>query len=99
MASDNLLVELSPPLLEAIDVSGEAGKLDYFQLLGLDRAVCAEADVERAIMARSKVLRPWQNSPQHGQETIKLLPMLHRIAAVLKDPVRREAYEIGRAHV
>ncbi|MBI1784535.1 SUMF1/EgtB/PvdO family nonheme iron enzyme [Candidatus Sumerlaeota bacterium] len=87
------MVEVSPPLLEAMDISGDAGKIDYFRLLGLERGACGLPDVERAVMARSKLLRPWQNSPQHGQETVKLLPMLHRIASVLKDPVRREAYE------
>ncbi len=92
MAADNLLLELAPPLLEALELSGHAGKLDYFALLGIQRSGFAAADVDRAVMARSKALRPWQNSPQYGPDIVKLLPMLHRIAAILKDPVRRDAY-------
>ncbi len=92
MATDNLILEISPALLEAMDIPGEGGKVDYFRLLGLQGENFAASDVDRAVMTRSKALRPWQNSPQHGDETIKLLPMLHRIAAILKDPQRREAY-------
>ncbi|GEM_PF-4601475 len=93
MARDNLTVEISPVLLEAIGLSGETGSLDYFQLLGLDRQRWQPADLERGVLDRTKALRPWQNSPQHGEETVRLLPMLHRVASVLRDSARRRAYE------
>lgn len=96
--AENLLLEINPVLLEAMDVSGDSGKLTYFQLLGLSPNGFTPADVDKAVMAKSRALRVWQNSPQHGEETVKLLPMLHRIATVLKDPKRREAYaqEVSR---
>lgn len=93
MAADNLTLEISPSLLEAMDLPGASGKLDYFIFFGLNPDQYVAADIDRVVMARSKALRPWQNSPQHGAETIKLLPMLHRIAAVLKDAARAEAYK------
>lgn len=92
MAKDNLILKISPALLEAMGLPGDERGIDYFRLLGLDRAGVTPAEVDRAVMARSKSLRQWQNSPQHGEEAVKLLPMMHRIASVLKDPGRRSAY-------
>lgn len=93
MASDSLVIKISPTLLEALSIPGETGAVDYFGLLGVDRQALVPAEIDRAVMARSKALRPWQNSPQHGEEVVKLLPMLHRIASILKDPPRCKAYE------
>lgn len=99
MASDSLLIQINPLLLEAMQIPGDAGSVDYFTFLGLEAEGFKPADVDGAVMLRSKQLRPWQNSPQHGEEAVKLLPMIHRVAAVLKDPVRRDAYKNELAKV
>ncbi len=92
MPSDSFVVEISPVLLEALEIPGDSGGVDYFTLLGLD-ADCVEPEaVDSAVMRRTRALRQWQNSPEHGPEAILLLPMLHRIAAILKDGVRCQAY-------
>lgn len=94
MSKDNLLVEVHPALVEAMGLTGDPSRLDYFDLLGLkaDAPIIA-ADVDRGVMLRSKPLRQWQNSPHHGPEVVKLLPLLHRVGAILKDSARRQAYK------
>lgn len=93
MPSDSLIVEVNPLLLEAMAIPGNSGGVDYFRLLGVPRENLQANAIESAVLKRSKELRPWQNSPDHGDEAIKLLPMFHRIASILKDPLRRGAYE------
>lgn len=92
MPSDHLVIEINPVILEALSIPGDKGSVDYFEFLGLKQEELNEAKVEAAVLDRTKELRRWQNSPQHGKEVVKLLPLLHRIASVLKDPVRRNAY-------
>lgn len=92
MPSDSFVVEISPVLLEALEIPGDSGGVDYFTLLGLDPDRVDPSAVDTAVMSRTRALRQWQNSPEHGPEAILLLPMLHRIAAILKDAVRCQAY-------
>ncbi len=90
MASDNLMVSISPPLMEALGIRA-AGPIDYFRLLGIPRDGNAGA-IDSGVMVRSKALREWQTSPQYGREAVRMLSAVHRAAAILKDPTRREAY-------
>lgn len=92
MPSDHLVIEMSPVLLEALSIPGEQGSVDYYEFLGVKKDAVNDAAIEAAVLDRTKELRRWQNSPQHGEEVVKLLPLIHRIANILKDPVRRTAY-------
>lgn len=92
MADDHLKLEIHPVLLEALSIPGAEGKIDYYRFLGVNPQSLSAAVVDAAIMERTRELRRWQNSPQHGSEVVKLLPLLHRVGNILKDPVRRDAY-------
>lgn len=69
------------------------GGFDYFSLLGVDRDNPSDRQIDAAVLERAKALRPWQNSPKHGEEAVRLLTSLHRVANILKNPNRRKAYE------
>lgn len=92
-ATEQLTIQVNEELLQELkcELGGERG-LDYFQLLGLSRGASDPAEVDRAVITKIKVLRPWQNSPHYGDEVVKLMPLIHRIGKVLKDAARREAY-------
>lgn len=92
MSDNNLLIEVSPPLLEALNLPSQSGRLDYFSFLGLSRGATDPTGVKRAVMERSKALRLWQNSPVHGEEAVRLLPLIQRVGRVLGEDARREAY-------
>ena len=92
MAGDNLTIDLAPSLREALAIPDATSLIDYYVLLGLPRGSATAEAINAAVMARTKALRPWQNSADYGPEVVKLLPMLHRVATILKDPVRSEAY-------
>ncbi len=92
MASDHLVVAISPVLLEALSIPGDEEDVDYYRFLGVNSQNLTEEAVDAAVLERTRELRRWQNSPQHGEEAVKLLPFLHRVAKILKDPVRQEAY-------
>lgn len=92
MASDHLVVELSDVLRDALRLPSDRRAFDYFTFFGLDKDSITDEAVEKAVLRRSKALRTWQNSPRHSEEAIKLLPAIHRIAKVLRDPRRRQAY-------
>lgn len=92
MASDHLVVELSDVLRDALHLPTDRRAFDYFTFFGLDKDNITDEAVEKAVLRRSRALRTWQNSPHHSEEAIKLLPAIHRIAKVLRDPRRRQAY-------
>lgn len=92
MAGDNLTIDLAPSLREALAIPDATSLIDYYVLMGLPRGAATAEAIDAAVMARTKALRPWQNSADYGPEVVKLLPMLHRVATILKDPVRSEAY-------
>ena len=91
MAKDELTLEISPTLLEAMGLPRQP-RVDYFTLFGLDREHVSVETIDQVLMDRSRDLRKWQNSPKHGQEAIHLLKSLQRVARILKDPVRSQAY-------
>jgi hypothetical protein len=93
MAKDTLKITLRPPLLKALGLeAGKEREVDYYELLGVARGQVDSADVEDRLKQRTRVLRQWQNSPEFGKDVVKLLPVLHRVAKILSDPRRREAY-------
>lgn len=92
MSDNNLLIEISPDLLESLEIPGRPGRVDYFSFLGLTRGAVDPGGVKRAVMERSKALRVWQNSPLHGEEAVRLLPLIQRVGRVLGDDARRDAY-------
>lgn len=92
MAGDLLTVEINPVIMAALSIKAQEGGVDYYGLLGITPQTTDDAAVDAAVLSRTKELRRWQNSPQHGDEVVKLLPLLHRVAKILKDPKRREAY-------
>lgn len=92
MAGDDLTIDLAPSLREALAIPEATSLIDYYVLLGLARGSLTAEAIDAAVMERTKALRPWQNSAEYGSQVVKLLPMLHRVATILKDPVRSEAY-------
>ncbi len=104
MNIDQLSIQVSPSLLEALGVRAE-GPLNYFTLLGVRRGPNEAAVIDQAVLARSRTLRQWQTSPQYGSEAVRLLGAIHRAATILKDPNRQQAYleelerlERGQSH-
>lgn len=91
MAKESLTISVTPAMRDWLQIRTKES-LDYFALLGLSRDVGDEKAIETAILERSKTLRKWQNSPQYGTESVKLLSIVHRAGKILKDPRRRDAY-------
>ena len=93
MGKDTLKISMSLPLLKALGFSeADDRPLDYFELMGTRRDDVDTSNIDQQLKERTRRLRQWQNSPQYGREVVRLLPILHRAAMILKDPRRREAY-------
>jgi hypothetical protein len=97
MAGDHLTVKVSPVLGAALSLPDEKEGVDYYRFLGVKPSSLDAGSLDAAVLDRTKELRRWQNSPQHSDEVVRLLPLIHRIASVLKDPKRRNAYDLELA--